>query len=90
MSLAQLQNLGLSGVGWTGVDIGGFYGDASGELLAPVLMWDWNEQGMLWYRFDAKRRHPFELCITCSALDAIQTSFSTFTLVAPLERKGRK
>jgi alpha-glucosidase len=33
MSLAQLQNLGLSGVGWVGVDIGGFYGDANGELL---------------------------------------------------------
>jgi len=41
MSLAQLQNLGLSGVGWTGVDIGGFYGDASGELLAR-----WTEFGI--------------------------------------------
>ena len=34
MSLSQLQNLGLSGVGWAGVDIGGYYGDATGELLA--------------------------------------------------------
>jgi len=41
MSLSQLQNLGLSGVGWTGVDIGGFYGDASGELLAR-----WTEFGI--------------------------------------------
>ena len=41
MSLPQLQNLGLSGVGWAGVDIGGFYGDASGELLAR-----WTEFGI--------------------------------------------
>jgi alpha-glucosidase len=41
MSLAQLQNLGLSGVAWCGVDIGGFYGDASGELLAR-----WTEFGI--------------------------------------------
>jgi len=41
MSLAQLQNLGLSGVGWAGVDIGGYYGDASGELLAR-----WTEFGI--------------------------------------------
>ena len=41
MSLAQLQNLGLSGVGWAGVDIGGFYGDATGELLAR-----WTEFGI--------------------------------------------
>lgn len=41
MSLPQLQNLGLSGVGWTGVDIGGFYGDTSGELLAR-----WTEFGI--------------------------------------------
>jgi alpha-glucosidase len=34
MSASQLQNLGLSGVGWAGVDIGGYYGDATGELLA--------------------------------------------------------
>jgi alpha-glucosidase len=41
MSLPQLQNLGLSGVGWTGVDIGGFYGDTNGELLAR-----WTEFGI--------------------------------------------
>ncbi|HEX2728213.1 MAG TPA: glycoside hydrolase family 31 protein [Rubrobacteraceae bacterium] len=34
MSMPQLQNLGLSGVGWAGVDIGGFFGDSNGELLA--------------------------------------------------------
>ena len=34
MSMPQLQNLGLSGVAWAGVDIGGFWGDATGELLA--------------------------------------------------------
>jgi alpha-glucosidase len=41
MSLPQLQNLGLSGVGWAGVDVGGFYGDATGELLAR-----WTEFGL--------------------------------------------
>jgi len=41
MSLAQLQNLGVSGVGWTGVDIGGYYGDTTGELLAR-----WTEFGI--------------------------------------------
>ncbi len=34
MSMPQLQNLGLSGVAWAGVDIGGFFGDSEGELLA--------------------------------------------------------
>jgi alpha-glucosidase len=34
MSMPQLQNLGLSGYAWVGVDIGGFSGDATGELLA--------------------------------------------------------
>ncbi len=34
MSMPQLQNLGLSGVGWAGVDIGGFFDDSNGELLA--------------------------------------------------------
>jgi alpha-glucosidase len=34
MSMPQLQNLGLSGVAWSGVDVGGFWGDANGELLA--------------------------------------------------------
>jgi len=33
MSMPQLQNLGLSGYAWVGVDIGGFAGDATGELL---------------------------------------------------------
>lgn len=41
MSLPQLQNLGLSGVGWAGVDVGGYYGDTSGELLAR-----WTEFGI--------------------------------------------
>src|SRR6266700_3953941 len=41
LSLPQLQNLGLSGVGWSGVDIGGFYGDATGELVAR-----WTEFGI--------------------------------------------
>jgi alpha-glucosidase len=41
MSVSQLQNLGLSGVGWTGVDVGGYYGDATGELLAR-----WTEFGI--------------------------------------------
>ncbi len=34
MSMPQLQNLGLSGVAWAGVDIGGFFDDGNGELLA--------------------------------------------------------
>jgi len=34
MSMPQLQNLGLSGIAWAGVDIGGFFGDCNGELLA--------------------------------------------------------
>src|SRR5215216_4467489 len=34
MSMPQLQNLGLCGVAWAGVDVGGFWGDANGELLA--------------------------------------------------------
>jgi alpha-glucosidase len=41
MSVSQLQNLGVSGVGWTGVDIGGYYGDTTGELLAR-----WTEFGI--------------------------------------------
>ena len=41
MSIPQLLNLGLSGVAWAGVDIGGFYGDAGGELLAR-----WTELGL--------------------------------------------
>jgi alpha-glucosidase len=34
MSMPQLQNMGLSGVAWAGVDVGGFYDDCDGELLA--------------------------------------------------------
>ncbi len=34
MSMPQLMNMGLSGVAWAGVDIGGFYDDCDGELLA--------------------------------------------------------
>lgn len=34
MSMPQLQNMGLSGIAWAGVDIGGFSGDCNGELLA--------------------------------------------------------
>jgi len=41
LSMLQLQNLGLSGVSWAGADIGGFYGDANGELLAR-----WTEFGI--------------------------------------------
>jgi alpha-glucosidase len=41
MSLPQLLNLGLSGVAWSGTDIGGFYGDSNGELLAR-----WTEFGI--------------------------------------------
>ena len=34
MSMPQLQNMGLSGVAWAGVDVGGFFDDCDGELLA--------------------------------------------------------
>ncbi len=34
MSIPQLMNMGLSGVAWAGVDVGGFFGDCNGELLA--------------------------------------------------------
>ena len=40
MSMPQLQNLGLSGIAWSGVDVGGFFGDCNGELLAR-----WTEFG---------------------------------------------
>jgi alpha-glucosidase len=33
MSVPQLANLGLSGLAWVGADVGGFWGDATGELL---------------------------------------------------------
>ena len=42
MSMPQLQNLGLSGIAWAGVDVGGFFGDCDGELLAR-----WTEFGDL-------------------------------------------
>jgi alpha-glucosidase len=41
MSMPQLQNLGLSGLAWSGVDIGGFFDDCNGELLAR-----WTEFGI--------------------------------------------
>jgi alpha-glucosidase len=41
MSMPQLQNLGLSGIAWAGVDVGGFTGDCTGELLAR-----WTEFGV--------------------------------------------
>ncbi len=41
MSMPQLQNLGLSGLSWIGTDIGGFAGDATGELVAR-----WTEVGI--------------------------------------------
>src|ERR687896_47222 len=41
MSMPQLQNLGLSGIAWAGVDIGGFFDDCDGELLAR-----WTEFGV--------------------------------------------
>jgi alpha-glucosidase len=41
MSMPQLQNLGLSGIAWCGVDVGGFFGDCNGELLAR-----WTEFGV--------------------------------------------
>jgi alpha-glucosidase len=41
MSMPQLQNLALSGIAWAGVDIGGFFGDCDGELLAR-----WTEFGI--------------------------------------------
>jgi alpha-glucosidase len=41
MSMPQLQNLGLSGIAWAGVDVGGFFGDCTGELLAR-----WTEFGV--------------------------------------------
>ncbi|CAN5899546.1 glycoside hydrolase family 31 protein [soil metagenome] len=41
MSMPQLMNMGLGGVSWAGVDIGGFFDDCDGELLAR------------WYEFGA-------------------------------------
>jgi alpha-glucosidase len=42
MAMPQLQNLGLSGVAFCGTDVGGFFGDATPELLAR-----WTEFGIL-------------------------------------------
>lgn len=41
MTMPQLMNMGLSGVSWAGMDIGGFFDDTSGELLAR-----WYEMGI--------------------------------------------
>jgi alpha-glucosidase len=41
MSMPQLQNLGLSGYAWVGVDVGGYGGDSTGELLTR-----WMELGV--------------------------------------------
>jgi alpha-glucosidase len=41
MSMPQLMTLGLSGVAHCGVDVGGFFGDCNGELLAR-----WTEFGI--------------------------------------------
>ncbi|MBI3967643.1 MAG: glycoside hydrolase family 31 protein [Chloroflexi bacterium] len=41
MCVPQLQNVGLSGIAWVGVDVGGFDGDCDGELLAR-----WTELGI--------------------------------------------
>jgi alpha-glucosidase len=42
MAIPQLQNLGLSGVAFCGVDVGGFYGDTNPELLTR-----WTELGIV-------------------------------------------
>jgi alpha-glucosidase len=55
MGMPQLQNLGLSGIAWAGVDIGGFFGDGNGELLAR-----WTEFGIF---------QPF--CRNHSAIDTV-------------------
>ncbi|CAN5673345.1 glycoside hydrolase family 31 protein [soil metagenome] len=55
MSMPQLMNMGLSGVAWAGVDIGGFFGDSNGELLAR------------WYEFGVFQ--PF--CRNHSAMDTL-------------------
>ncbi len=61
MCLPQIQNLGLSGLAWVGVDVGGFWGDSSGELLAR-----WTEAAAFFpfYRNhcarDARPQEPWE------------------------------
>jgi alpha-glucosidase len=60
MSMPQLQNLGLSGFAWVGVDIGGFSGDATGELLTR-----WMEFGIFQpfcrnhSAWDTRRQEPW-------------------------------
>jgi alpha-glucosidase len=60
MSMPQLQNLGLSGFAWVGVDIGGFAGDATGELVAR-----WTEFGIFQpfcrnhSEFNARHQEPW-------------------------------
>lgn len=41
MTMPQLMNMGLSGVAWAGVDVGGFFDDTDGELLTR-----WYEMGI--------------------------------------------
>jgi alpha-glucosidase len=41
MTVPQLQNMGLSGIAWVGVDVGGWGGHCTGELLAR-----WTELGV--------------------------------------------
>jgi hypothetical protein len=60
----------------------------SGELLVPVLLRGSDEQILWCYRFDAKRRGSFAICITCSGLDAMITSFSSHKLLATLILEG--
>jgi alpha-glucosidase len=58
MTMPQLQNLGLSGVAWAGVDVGGFFDDCGGELLAR-----WYEMGVFQpfcRNHSAKGTHPQE------------------------------
>ena len=58
MSMPQLQNLGLSGYAWVGVDVGGFWGDSTGELLAR-----WTEFGIFQpfcRNHSARNTHPQE------------------------------
>jgi alpha-glucosidase len=60
MSMPQLQNLGLSGYAWVGVDVGGFAGDATGELLTR-----WTEFGVFQpfcrnhSAWDTRRQEPW-------------------------------
>jgi alpha-glucosidase len=58
MCLPQVQNLGLSGLAWVGVDVGGFWGNSNGELLTR-----WTESAIFFpfYRNHCSRdSHPQE------------------------------